>query len=316
MTKIDTYQDVTDAIVAALEAGTRPWQKDWIGGGAVMDPHRANGERYRGINVLLLWMSAAERGFSGRHWFTFKQALDLGGNVRKGEKGTRIVFFKKIDVKEEGDNGEEVSRHIPMLKTYTVFNADQCENLPEKFRPAPVELIGGKDRDAAAEAALRSSGADIRETADARAYYAPGADFINMPRFELFKSTSGFITTLAHELCHWTGHETRLARDLKNNFGSKDYAFEELVAEIGAAMIGARLGIFGEHLDNHAAYVGHWLEALRKDKRMIFKAATLAQAAADHVLANAGELEALESAQDSAEDTAPIAQPAQLRLFA
>ncbi|MED5545639.1 MAG: zincin-like metallopeptidase domain-containing protein [Pseudomonadota bacterium] len=312
MAKIDTYQQVTDRIVAALEEGTRPWHKQWVNGGAVMDPRRSNGERYRGINVLLLWMSAAERGFSGRSWFTFKQALDLGANVRKGEKGTQIVFFKKLDIKEQNDAGEDVSRSVPMLKTYTVFNADQIENLPDRFRTAPVQIVGGKDRDEACEAALRSSGADIRETDHAQAYYAPGADFVNMPRFELFTSTSGFLATLAHELCHWTGHTSRLDRAQLNEFGSKDYAFEELVAEIGAAMVGARLGIFGEHIDNHAAYVESWLKALRNDKRMIFKAATMAQAAADLVLVNAGELEAFEIE----EEPETIEQPEQLALFA
>lgn len=286
MTKLDTYQQVTDAIVAQLEAGTKPWQKRWRGG-AVNDPKRATGQRYRGINVLLLWASAEANGFTGQHWFTFKQALDLGGNVRKGAKGTQIVFFKKLERAEQNEAGEDVTRKIPMLRTYTVFNADQCENLPERFQAAPVELVAGQQRDEAAEAALRSCGADIRE-GEASAYYVPSADFVNMPRFELFDSPGAYLATLAHELCHWTGHSSRLDRQLLNRFGSKDYAFEELVAEIGAAFVGARLGIVGEHIDNHAAYLASWLKALRDDKRMIFKAATLAQAAADLVLANAG----------------------------
>ena len=137
----------------------------------------------------------------------------------------------------------------------------------------------------------------IRETQDGRAYYSPGADFVHMPALELFHTTGAYLATLAHELTHWTGHESRLNRSQLNAFGSKDYAFEELVAEIGAAFVGARLGIVGEHLDNHAAYLASWLKALRDDNRAIFKAAALAQTAADLVLAHAG----LEDAADPEE---------------
>lgn len=315
--KFDTYQEVTDAIIAQLEAGTKPWVKSWNGSTTNM-PRRANGKLYRGINVLLLWGSASANGFASDRWLTFKQALDLGGNVRKGEKGTRIIFFKKLTVADRADPAGEAEKQIPMLRTYTVFNADQCDNLPARFRPAPLELVGGNDRDQVAEAALRSSGAEIREDQQASAYYVPDADFVHMPAFELFHTTGAYLATLAHELCHWTGHESRLDRKLRNGFGSKDYAFEELVAEIGAAFVGARLGIAGEHIDNHAAYLAHWLEKLRDDKRAIFKAATLAQAAADLVLVNAG-LEDDTGDESELEDVAPppaapIAAPVQREL--
>lgn len=290
MAKLDTYEAVTNAIIARLEAGTKPWAPDWTqgaaGGGLVM-PRRHNGEFYRGINVLILWGTAEERGYRAPTWMTFKQALELGGSVRKGEKGTAIVFFKKLTITEKNDAGEDQDKQIPMLRTYVVFNVEQIEGLPASYYPAEVELVGGKDRDEAAEAALRSCGADIREGGD-KAFYVPSHDYVQMPTFDRFKSTSGFLATLAHELCHWTGHNTRLDRSQKNAFGSKDYAAEELVAEIGAAFIGARLGIVGEHIDNHAAYLASWLKALRNDKRAIFRAAALAQTAADMVLANAG----------------------------
>lgn len=285
-TKFDTYQDVTDAIVTQLEAGTKPWVKRW-NGGSVHSPRRANGKHYRGINVLLLWASASAQGFTADRWLTFKQAIDLGGNVRKGEKGTRIVFFKTLDVTKQNAAGEDEARRIPLLRTYTVFNASQCEGLPARFYPAPVELVAGMERDQAAEAALRSCGAAIVEDGDGRAYYAPGPDHVHMPAFALFHTTGAYLATMAHELCHWTGNAARLDRKICNGFGSKDYAFEELVAEIGAAFVGARLGIVGEHIDNHAAYLASWLKALKDDKRAIFKAASLAQAAADLVLANA-----------------------------
>jgi antirestriction protein ArdC len=303
--KFDTYQEVTDAIVAALEAGTKPWRKGWVGG-SIGSPRRATGEYYRGINVLLLWASAERSNFASDRWLTFKQAIDLGAAVRKGEKGTRIVFFKSLELEGENAAGEAETRRIPLLRTYTVFNADQVDGLPARFHPAPIAIVAGKQRDEAAEAALRSCGAEIREDRDGRAYYAPGDDFVHMPAFELFDTAGTYLATMSHELCHWSGHKTRLDRQQLNRFGSKDYAFEELVAEIGAAFVGARLGIVGEHIDNHAAYLASWLKALRDDKRAIFKAASLAQAAADLVLANAAGAEDQDDTRE-----APIAVPAQ-----
>lgn len=288
MTKLDTYETVTAAIVAQLEAGTKPWKQEWQTGGAgAAIPLRHNGQPYRGINIMILWAAAAAAGHCSAHWMTFKQAIELGGAVRKGEKGTHIVFFKPLTVQQENSAGELEDREIRMLRTYCVFNADQIEGLPERFYPAPVEIVAGIDRDREAEAALRSCGAEIREGGD-RAFYSPGQDVVVMPDFHRFTATGGYLATLAHELCHWTGHASRLDRAQRNRFGSKDYAFEELVAEIGAAFVGARLGIVGDHIDNHAAYVGSWLKALKDDKRAIFRAASLAQAAADLVLANAG----------------------------
>jgi len=297
MSKLDTYEAVTAAIVAQLEAGAKPWKCEWqtgMAGGTV--PLRHNGERYRGINVLILWGAAAAAGYRSAHWMTFKQAIELGGAVRKGEKATHIVFFKPLTIQEQNAAGEVQDKEIRMLRTYCVFNADQVDGLPERFRPAPIELVGGLERDQASEAALRSCGAEIREGGD-KAFYSPGQDVVVMPEFDRFATVGGFLATLAHELCHWTGHPSREDRALRNSFGSKDYAFEELVAEIGAAFVGSRLGIVGDHIDNHAAYLASWLKALKNDKRMIFRAASLAQAAADRVLANAGAAELVEQDQ-------------------
>jgi antirestriction protein ArdC len=306
MAKFDTYQDVTDAIIAQLEAGTRPWQKDWQGGSLTM-PRRITGQPYRGINVLLLWASATQQGLTSDRWMTFKQATDLGGKVRKGSKGTRIVFFKPLNVRDTA-TGEE--KKIPMLRTYTVFNADQIDGLPAKYAPAPIVPVQGIERDAAAEAALRSCGATIVEGGPS-AFYMPATDVVTMPDFERFTSSSGYLATLAHELCHWTGHKSRMDR-----FGANtrtNYAFEELVAEMGAAFVGARLGIVGEHIENHSAYLASWLKVLRDDKRAIFKAASLAQQAADLVLANAGDSDGPGEGEDMEDDAetapAPIAAP-------
>ena len=306
--QFDTYQEVTDAIIQQIEAGTKPWAKEWQGG-ALQMPHRVTGEAYRGINVLLLWMSAQERQLDGKHWMTFKQAIELGGCVRKGEKATRIVFFKKLERTETGPDGEDRDVSIPMLRTYAVFNSAQIDGLPDRFA-APAFVPNAIERDAQVEQALRSCGADIREGGPS-AYYEPQADRVTMPDFERFATSGGYLATLAHELCHWTGHRTRLDRFGANT--STSYAAEELVAELGAAFIGSRLGIVGEHIDNHAAYLSHWLKALRDDKRAIFKAAAAAQLAADMVLA---ERPTAAEAAPIATTPAPVpAKAAQLALI-
>lgn len=313
MAKFDTYQDVTNAVLEQLEQGTKPWRCDWKNGMAALDPRRVTGDAYRGINVLLLWMSADQNGFTGRTWMTFKQAKDLGGMVRKGSKGTKIVFFKKIEVEDRtAPAGSDETKLIPMLRTYTVFNSDQVEGLPAKYASAPIEPTPGIERDRAAETALRSCGAEIVEHGG-RAFYTPATDIVTMPDFERFTSSSGYLATLAHELCHWTGHKSRLDRFGKNDRPS--YAFEELVAELGAAFIGSRLGIVGEHIDNHSAYLAGWLKALKDDKRAIFRAASLAQAAADMVLANASTIDAAETLEEAAPSPAERAPAAQLELI-
>jgi antirestriction protein ArdC len=303
----DLHQSITDRIVAALEAGTRPWECSWTRSAGGITPRRVTGQPYRGINVLLLWHAASVNGYSSGRWMTFKQADALGGKVRKGEKSTEVVFFKKLEVKDRNATEEDATKSIPMLRSYRVFNVDQIDNLPDRFAPAPVQLIAGKERDQAAEAALRAGGASIAEDGGDRAYYALNSDSIHLPAFDRFKSVGGYLATLAHELVHWTGAKHRLDR-----FGANDrtaYAFEELVAEIGAAFVCARLDIAGEHFENHAAYVASWLKALKDDKRLIFKAASLAQQAADMVLEHAGEDKGAVPLQP-----APAAEPAQFAL--
>lgn len=316
-TQIDIHQQVTDRFIEALEAGTKPWEMDWINFSAT----RACGQPYRGINVLLLGMAAEAQGFKNPHWLTFKQAQELGGAVRKGEKGTRIVFFKRLSVKAApGDRraDDEGNRSFGYLKFYTVFNADQCDGLPADKFQIPQAVLSDEMRDAVAEEALRSTGATIREGGTA-AYYTETTDTVHMPDFCMFKSVSGYLATLAHELIHWTGPAHRLDRPMFADYskGREHRAKEELVAEIGAAFVCARLGIAGDHFESHAAYVASWLQALKNDKRAIFKAATLAQDAADMVLANAGTAPAPEQAHQAPEQQAeptPAPAPAMAQL--
>ena len=287
----DIHADITQRFIEALENGTRPWERDWLTYGL---PTRATGQQYRGINMLILADQAEQCGYTNPNWLTYNQAAELGGNVRKGEKSTAIVFYKQSQLVDgEGApvadaNGKDKS--LWLLRRYNVFNVEQIDGLPEgKFAPPvmPTTQLERNEIDKAAEAALRSTGAQIDNDGNGRAFYRPSTDSIHLPRFEAFLNVGGYLTTMAHELCHWTGAKHRLDRDLANRFGSKDYAFEELVAEIGAAFVCARLGIAGDHFDNHAAYVSGWLEKLRGDKKFIFKAAALAQKAADYVLQNA-----------------------------
>lgn len=289
-TKIDAYQTVTDAIVSAIEAGRGALRNRWIGT-ATGNPLRVTGDQYRGINAFTLGLIGWAQGYQSSHWMTFKQALDLGGAVRKGEKSSPVVFYKQLEVEREGADGDSADGErdtIRMARLYRVFNVDQIDGLPDRFRLAePTEALPAKERNAAAEAVLRATGAKIAEDGGNRAFYNIGTDSIHLPAFDRFLSTDDYLATLAHELCHWTGAKHRLDRPQLNRFGSPAYAEEELIAEIGAAFVCNALGIAGEHIENHAGYVENWLQALKNDKRHIFKAAAAAQSAADIVLGKA-----------------------------
>ncbi|MTH62163.1 ArdC family protein [Paracoccus litorisediminis] len=291
----DLYQQVTDSIIASLEAGSPAWRKPWTGEGkAAQMPLRGNGEAYRGINVLMLWLAASAQGYGSAYWFTYRQAEAAGGQVRKGEKSATVVKYGTL-AREDEDSGTE--KRIPYLKSYRVFNADQIDGLPEEFYAAAAEPARdlGTEPDPRLEAFFAATGADIRITPVPQAYYDPQADFIHMPPISSFYDAAGFYGTLAHEACHWSGHGTRLDR-LGRFAARKAYAFEELIAEIGNCMLCAQLGLtpdFGQS----AAYVESWLRALQDDKRLIFKAATEAQKAADFLLGCAGEAKPFEQGE-------------------
>ena len=286
-TRADVYSRITDKIVADLEQGVRPWMKPWNAdhaAGRITRPLRFNGVPYKGINVLMLWTASVAKGYACPLWLTFKQALDLGGHVRKGETGELVVFANRITRTEKDDKGEEIEREIPFMKGYTVFNAEQCDNLPAhyyaKAEPPTLEPL---QRIEAAERFFAETGADIRY-GGTRAFYASGSDHIQMPPFETFKDAESHAATLAHELTHWTKHDKRLARDFGRVVrGDEGYAKEELVAELGAAFLCADLGITPEVRPDHAAYIASWLKTLKGDKRFIFSAAAHAQRAADYL---------------------------------
>ena len=282
------YAEITDKIIAELEAGRLPWVQPWgaSGTGAAVGLPRnaATGRRYSGINVLILWGAVIERGYSGQAWLTFRQALTLGGNVRKGERGTTVVYadrFVPEAERERADRDGDEPSAIPFLKRFTVFNTDQCAGLPDTIAstapPIPEGLILPQ-----AEALIRASGADIRIGGD-RAFYSVIGDFIQVPPPQAYFEPVNWHRTALHELGHWSGAPDRLARDMSGGFGSASYAKEELVAEMTAAFLCANLGIVPTV--RHADYIGSWLEVLRDDDRAIIRAASAASKAADYLLA-------------------------------
>ncbi|SMD07192.1 ArdC family protein [Primorskyibacter flagellatus] len=284
--KKDIYQDVTNKIIADLEQGELTWLKPWNSGnmeGRIIKPLRHNGIAYSGINVLMLWAASIEQGFFSPHWMTFRQAKELGAHVRKGECGNLVVYANTITKTEEQDNGETEERQIPFMKGYTVFNVEQIEGMPEHFYAKPEPITDDVQHNEEAEAFFAATGAVVRHGGN-RAYYSGGSDHVQIPVFEAFRSPESYYATLAHELTHWTKHETRLTRDFgRKKWGDEGYAKEELVAELGAAFLCADLGLTPEPGLDHAAYIQSWLKVLKDDKRAIFSAAAHAQRAADYL---------------------------------
>ncbi len=281
------YDDITNKIIGELEAGRFPWVQPW-GSAAVKAPlampqNAATGRRYSGINVLILWGAVIEHGFPGQSWLTFRQALSLGGNVRKGERGTTVVYadrFTPEDEKRRAREAGEDAQAIPFLKRFTVFNAAQCDGLPEEIAvvapPPEPGLIEPR-----VEALIRATGIDFRIGGD-RAFYVPAHDYVVVPPPQAYFEPINWHRTALHELGHATGHPLRLGRDFSGSFGTKKYAFEELIAEINAAFCCASLGI--APTVRHADYIGSWLDVLREDNRAIVRAASQASKAADWLL--------------------------------
>tara|TARA_Y100000114_G_scaffold156111_1_gene182143 strand:- start:31540 stop:32445 length:906 start_codon:yes stop_codon:yes gene_type:complete len=285
--KIDIHEQVTNQIIDLLDQvdldNYQPPFASLAAKGLPLNPTTKN--HYQGVNILNLWFNQQAKKFSSNHWASFKQWKDNGAKIKKGEKGTRIVFYKTLTKTEENSSGETETHKIPMLRLYTVFNANQVENynqdaikVPEQDRVERISLV---------EEFCSKTGADIRHGGD-EAFFAPDEDFIQMPETKLFldteevSATENYYSTLLHELTHWTGSKHRLKRDLAHNQKEREkYAFEELVAELGAAFLCAHHGIAQNHPPNHALYIKSWLKALKDDKTFIFKASAQAAKAVD-----------------------------------
>ena len=284
--RVDVYTRVTNRIVEALEKGVRPWLRPWHCehlAGRITRPLRHNGQKYSGINILTLWMSAEMQGFVSPFWMTFQQAKELGGCVKKGEHGSPVVYASTFKKTETAENGDEVEAEIPFLKEYTVFCADQVEGLPEHFYATVTKPMEGMERIERAETFFANTKADIRTGGD-RAFYAMEPDYIRMPPFETFRDAEAHAATLAHELTHWTRHPNRLDRDFgRKKWGDAGYAMEELVAEMGSAFLCADLQITPEVREDHASYIDSWLSVLKDDKKAVFSAASHASKAVEHL---------------------------------
>lgn len=297
------YADVTARILAHMENGVAPWVKPWSTSGRENMPHNAaTGRPYSGMNVILLWMVSDK--YAEPRFLTFKQAKALGGNVRKGEHGYQVVFVKPMAGKVDAATGEK-GRDFMMLRAYTVFNVEQCENLPERITmPVKAEAKPAGERDATIDEFIKATGCDYREGAGGdRAFYQPAGDYVAMPRFDAFHSAAAYYGTALHELAHWTGHASRLDREFGKRFGSNAYAAEELVAELAAAFLSAEFGIDGQ-LQHNAAYLSHWIKMLKDDSKAFFTAASAAQKAADYLrqqMLAEGEAEAVEAGYQAAQ---------------
>jgi antirestriction protein ArdC len=281
------YDEITDKIIAELEAGRVPWVQPWGTAAAkaplAMPKNASTGRQYSGVNVLILWGAVIEHGFTGQSWLTFRQALSIGGHVRKGERGTTVVYADRFIPNDEktraAETGEE-AQAIPFLKRFTVFNTDQCEDLPVDIATvAPLPPPGMIEPQV--EALIKATGINFRIGGN-HAFYRPTEDYVQVPPPAAYFEPINWHRTALHELGHASGHHSRLNRDLSGSHGSKKYAFEELIAELCAAFSCASLGIVPTV--RHADYIGSWLEVLRDDNRAIVRAASQASKAADFLL--------------------------------
>lgn len=290
----EIIETVVNKIIVELQAGVLPWTKPWksdgsnglaLGGFAL--PLRHNGEAYRGINVLALWCTAVSKGYQARHWMTFNQSKQLGGTVKKGERATGIIYADQVRREEEGEGGETVEKSYSFLKAYAVFNAEQIEGLPEHFyikAPAPVAVTDEKP------ATVEIPGKDWLDNIPAiishggdRAFFSPSHDFIQMPMPAAFEDGQSYTSTLIHEMTHWTGHKSRLDRPDHKKWGDESYAFEELVAELGAAFGCATIGLVPAIREDHAPYIASWLKKLKADPKALMSAAAKASRAIDYL---------------------------------
>ncbi len=303
--RVNLYDEVTARIVSELEAGHLPWVQPWGSTGSAgpgLPRNAVTARNYSGVNVLILWGAVIEHGWPSQSWLTYGQAQSAGGCVRKGEHGVTVVYADKFIPKNrrdgDGDEGggdqsavlgtDGPRRAVPFLKRFTVFNVAQCEGLRSGLATDPAPLPA-REIVPVAEDVIAASGVDFHIGGD-RAFYVPSLDFVQVPPQPAFFEQINYYRTCLHELTHATGHAKRLGRDLTNSFGSKDYAREELVAEMGSAFLCAALGIMPSV--RHVDYIGSWLEVLREDNRAIFRAASAATKAAEWLLARHREARA------------------------
>ncbi len=310
--RADLYQQVTDRITAALDAGTIPWRQPWISA-AGRPASMSTGRAYQGVNVLLLGLAAADRGYASPWWGTYRQISELGGQVRRGETSVQVVFWKQLELAAgPAQDGDQV-RKVPLLRAFRVFNAEQADHLPARYRAAgtagpdlagqPQDVLGGY---------LAAGGPALVHAAGAGPSYHTGRDQITLPAPGQFPSREAYYATAFHEAAHSTGAPPRLNRPGVaefDHYGSGRYAREELVAEIGGAMLCATTGVATEASlrDDSAAYIAGWLKALGDDRKLVVVAASQAERAADRVLEPQRQAEPRPGAEADAGQPGPAA---------
>lgn len=275
------YETITNQIVEAIEEGAELYKMPWHRPQSdITNPANIETKRsYRGLNILMLWLTAEERGYQSGTWGTYRQWQERGAQVRKGEKSASVVFWKDLRAKDDDAQAAEVDEDDKprfVARGYSVFNAEQVDG----YAPESLPILSEEEHIAQAEEFFARIPAKIVQGSEMSCYMPP-IDTVQMMQFARFRSAKGFYSVLAHELTHWSGHETRLNRDLSSRFGSEGYAMEELVAELGAAFVSGHLGLPSVPRTDHAPYIASWLKVLKNDPRAIFAAAGKAQAAAD-----------------------------------
>lgn len=280
--KADVYEQITAAIVEAIEAGAGKYEMPWHHVGAPINAFTR--KLYRGINILALWATTAKYGYTSTEWATYRQWSEAGAQVRRGQKSSVVVFWKFYDGKENDEYDEDEPEQRDTIRcfarAYHVFNANQVDGYQTNLQAAPE--LNEEQRIQTAEAFFAALPGEVEFGGNVAAY-SPTLDLIRMPAFSQFKSPEAYVSVYAHERTHWTGAKQRLNRDLSGRFGTEHYAIEELVAELGSAYVCAALGIKSEPRKDHAPYLSNWLTVLRNDKRAIFTAASTAQEAVEYL---------------------------------
>ena len=308
----DIAGEITALILSKLEQGVLPWARPWDRTGGGGRPLRHNGAPYTGINTVFLWAMGDARGYGSRFWMTYRQAEEIGGQVRKGETSSLSVYYSQFNKTEQDRvSGEEHTRNIRFLKAYNVFNADQIDGLPAHYYPIHEPMVPREESQhrAAIDAFFSTLPIDVRHGGNA-AFFSPVGDYVQMPPREAFHSDDHYASTLGHESVHWSGAKGRLDRTFGKRFGDKAYAFEELVASIGQCFVCADLGLPGELHDNHASYIDHWLKILKGDSSAIILAASKAEQAFNYLRAFGEEAEAGEGSAREPGDAVALQEAA------
>jgi len=280
MSKQDSKRKIVEQVIEMIKENPQSWSQPWTN---VMEmPTRSTGEYYQGMNILILGIAKEAKGYKNKYWFTYRQAQEMGAQVRKGEKAVHICKFLQFVPASEKSKPKDEQKWGKMLKTYAVFNGDQLDNLPERYKPVKFPKKVKHESKAVREFAVKA-GASIVDGGDS-ACYIPSADIIRMPESENFTSTEAWSATLLHELVHWTGHKSRLDRKLETHKHETSYAFEELIAELGSIFLCQELQVNKEPNPNQAAYLKAWLKNMAADPDYLFQAMSKAGKARDYLL--------------------------------